>query len=137
MDTEHVYSTIENSDNRPWQLKNTKETVNGSLYEAADLRKGEVLWGTTLSQDGVVYGPSRSVGDIVIQNAPVSSSSRGLVMEQGALVFLYKVTGKFVGRLATHAPTRGGFVVQDKHLLFGTGYQSYSGSRSLYVVKVN
>lgn len=72
----------------------------------------------------------------MISNAPERSNETGLVVEHGALVVLDKTAGGLVTKVKSDAPIHGGVVIQDKWLLFGTGYQGYAANGSNNVLQI-
>lgn len=136
VDNHNVYYTVENSDNKGWELKGG-EAVNGSFYGAVNLRNGKVVWETVAPGEGVAFGPPSVVGDVVVQNGPVRSGAGGLAVEPGALVLLDKRSGRVLRSVGVNGPVHGGAAVQGKYLLFGTGYQGYSADGSIHVLKAS
>lgn len=136
VDEQRVYFNQLNSDKKSWRLQPSNRTINGSAYGAVSLSSGAILWETAAIGSGVAFGPPSVVGDIVISNAPAESIAGQLTVKPGALDVLDRRTGNILHEVAVDASNHGGFAVQDKYLLFGTGYQGYNGTGSLYVMKV-
>jgi outer membrane protein assembly factor BamB len=131
VDAERVYYNAINADRAAWHVLPGNESTNGSAYGALALRDGAPLWGTLPEGAGTAYGPPTAVGDVVLTNAPVAAGG-----QVGGLVVLSQDTGAILTTFALEGPARGGFAVQDEYLLFGTGYQRYNRTGSLYVMKV-
>ncbi|OIW25399.1 Quino protein alcohol dehydrogenase-like protein [Coniochaeta ligniaria NRRL 30616] len=92
-DDRRVYFTGINSGTKPWTLQPGNNTVvNNSVWGAASLTDGKLLWETPGS---------------------------------GKVLLEYPLKGTF----------RGGVAVQDRYVLFGTGYKGLDGF--LYVLKVS
>ncbi|KAF2789042.1 Quino protein alcohol dehydrogenase-like protein [Melanomma pulvis-pyrius CBS 109.77] len=113
---------------------------NGNLY-AMSARTGETLWATVtgpgLNNDKKSWQlqPSnRTINGSA--NASSESVAGQLVVKLGVLEVLDIRTGQILLEVVVDAPSHGGFAVQDGYLLFGTGYQGYNRTGSLYVMKV-
>jgi hypothetical protein len=74
----------------------------------------------------------------VFQSKPIALQLDNLSPEvgPGGLVVLSTDTGKIVLEKELDAPSHGGFAIQDEFLIFGTGYNRYNRTGSLYVMCV-
>jgi outer membrane protein assembly factor BamB len=133
-DDRRVYFAGINSGAKPWTLPRGDSTVvNNSIFGAASLADGKLLWETPVKDNDIAYTPPTAVGDIVLvgrvtPNGPITSGDGPLVIldkENGDVLLEYPLKGTF----------RGGVAVQDRYILFGTGYKGLDGF--LYVLKVS
>ncbi|KAH8902116.1 Quino protein alcohol dehydrogenase-like protein [Coniochaeta sp. PMI_546] len=133
-DDQRVYFAGINSMARSWTLQpGNTTTVNNSVWGAASLADGKLLWETQVSNNDVAYAPPTTVGDIVLVGRvkPLGPITSG----DGPLVVLNKENGKVLLEYPLRGTFRGGVAVQNRYILFGTGYKGLDGF--LYVLKVS
>jgi glucose dehydrogenase len=134
VDDQRIYFTGINAVNKPWRLQPANNTVvTNSVFGAASLADGKLLWEVPARNNDSAYTPPTAVGDIVLvgrvkPSGPVSSTD-------GVLVVLGKEDGKVLLEYPLNGTTfHGGVAVQDQYIVFGTGYRGSNGF--LYVLKV-
>lgn len=133
-DDRQVYFTGINSLGSPWVLQpENRTTVNNSLFGAASLADGKLRWEIQVEDNGRAYTPPTVVGDIVLVGR-VSQPGVLPITGDGTLVALGKEDGRVIFELPLNGTLRGGIAVQDRYVLFGTGYTGSDGV--LYVLKV-
>jgi outer membrane protein assembly factor BamB len=138
-DAQRVYFSAINSAGVSWTLEPSGILMNGSGYGAVDLATGDIVWETAAQGDGLAFGPPSVVGDVVLTSAPAASAFGGLelLVAPGGLVVLEKATGSILETVTLDAAFHGGIAVQGGSLLFGTGYDGYNSTGSLYVMTVS
>jgi len=137
VDNTRVYFTGINSGEVTWQMQPSNETISNSAYGAARLSDGALLWETQAPKNAISFGPPTVVGDIVLVARTGRSADPNLENRTGGLVVMNKATGKVIKDLTLDTNFHSGIAVQADYVIFGTGYsQSYSGTGSLYVMKL-
>ncbi|KAJ9149185.1 Quino protein alcohol dehydrogenase-like protein [Coniochaeta hoffmannii] len=134
VDDRRIYFTGINSANKNWTLQPRSSIVaNNSVWGAASVADGKLFWETQVSERMMSYTPPTVVGDVVLVGRvkPIGPISSG----DGPLVVLDKETGRVLLEYPLNGTLRGGFAVQDRYILFGTGYKGSDGF--LYVLKVS
>lgn len=127
-----VYFTGINSASKPWTLQpGSAKTVNNTVWGAASLTDGKLLWETEVADGDVAYAPPTAVGDVVLVGRV---KPMGLATGDGPLVVLHKESGEVLLEYPLRGTFRGGVAVQDRYILFGTGYRGLDGF--LYVLRV-
>jgi outer membrane protein assembly factor BamB len=126
-DDRRVYFTAINSAHGPWALLPAGPTIERSAYGALNLSSGAVLWETPTPMAGMAFGPPSVVGDIVLvaRTGQDPANNTGYDQTQGGLVAVDKATGKILMDHALETNFHGGVAVQNKFLLFGTGYSGF------------
>ncbi|KAM7193225.1 Quinonprotein alcohol dehydrogenase-like superfamily [Rhypophila sp. PSN 637] len=139
VDSERVYYTL------PYSRFDVPFNTSTSIYGAASLRNGSVLWETraNISVNAVALQPPTVAGDLVLYpRAGIMSTDGGPAdydNSRGALVVLEKKTGAVVMEMELETNFQGGIAVVGEYVLFGTGYRNgvyYLGDGSLRVMKV-
>jgi len=130
VDDSRVYFTAINSGEIEFQLQpsNNGHNTSRSAYGAASLKTGALLWETATPKNGVAYGPPSVVGDLVLV-ARTGSDPNGTAdydRSAGGLVALQKTTGEVLLDFELNTNFHGGVAVQDRSILFGTGYSGFS-----------
>lgn len=132
-DDRRVYFTGINSASKTWTLRPGNATVvNNSVWGAASVADGTLLWETQVGGNDIAYAPPTTVGDVVLVGRvkPINPITSG----DGPLVVLDKESGKVLLEYPLKGTFRGGVAVQDRYILFATGYKGSDGF--LYVLKV-
>jgi hypothetical protein len=137
VDGRRVYFVGINSGNKNWTLQQQRPggmatVVNNSVWGAASLADGKLLWETRVRDQMIAYSPPTAVGDVVLvaRVKPIGLISSGA----GPLVVLDQGSGEVLLEVPVNGILRGGFAVKDRYILFGTGYKGSDGF--LYVLKV-
>ena len=135
-DSSRAYFTAINSANVSWNLMPSGQAIHSSGYGAADIKTGKILWETQTPVNNAAYGPPSVVNDIIIvtrsgENTPTGNTT------MGGMVVLNKATGAILGDIEVAAIARGGVAAFGRYLLFGTGYNGFTGTGSLYVYRAN
>jgi outer membrane protein assembly factor BamB len=139
VDGERVYYTL------PYSRFDVPFNVSSSVYGAASLADGKVLWETAaaISVNAIALQPPTVAGDLVLYpRAGVMDTDGGPAdydNSRGALVALDKKTGAVVAEMEVETNFQGGIAVVGDYVLFGTGYRNgvyYLGDGSLHVWKV-
>ncbi|KAH8896722.1 Quino protein alcohol dehydrogenase-like protein [Thozetella sp. PMI_491] len=127
VDDSRVYYTAINSGENAWQLRLSNRTVSRSAYGALSLENGAVLWETEAPSNNIAFGPPSIVGDLVlVARTGQDPDGAGLYDQStGGLVALEKSTGRIIMDHGLDTNFHGGVAVQDRYVLFGTGYLAY------------
>ncbi|KAH6986713.1 quinon protein alcohol dehydrogenase-like superfamily [Ilyonectria destructans] len=134
VDNQRVYFTAINSLNRPWRLQPANTTsITNSGFGAASLTNGSLLWEIGAPQNNSAYVPPTVVGDVVISGR--SGPAKLTALGAGGLLVMEKETGNILVDYALDTTFRGGIAVQDRYIMFGTGYNG-APSGSFYVLAV-
>ncbi|KAK0629604.1 quinon protein alcohol dehydrogenase-like superfamily [Bombardia bombarda] len=133
-DDKRVYFTGINNGNAPWVLQpGNTQTVTNSLFGAASLLDGSIVWETAAPNSNLSIVIPAVVGDLLLTGAtgPYAFSSPG----PGTLIALKKATGQIVFEQTLDGPFQGAIAVHDKYIFLGTGYKGGTGG-SFYVFKL-
>ncbi|KAK3315891.1 quinon protein alcohol dehydrogenase-like superfamily [Apodospora peruviana] len=129
-DSQRVYFSLANSQNKPWRPQPKNETeITGGAHGAASLLTGKLLWETPTPGVNFTAGsPPTVVSDIVI-------AARQNYASGGALVVLKKATGEILLDMPLDAYALAMVSVFGRYVLFGTGHHAaFDGS--FYVLAV-
>ncbi|KAK3934258.1 hypothetical protein QBC46DRAFT_85283 [Diplogelasinospora grovesii] len=134
-DDQSAYYTGINFENAPWVLQpQNTTTVNNSIFGAASLADGSILWQTPAPIANLSLVVPAVVGDLLLtgNTGPYAFASPG----PGTLIAIKKATGQIVFQYPLEGAFQGGIAVQDNYIFLGTGYKGGSGG-NFYVFKVN
>lgn len=140
VDNRQAYFTGINALDAIFRLQPSGISGNRSVYGAADLETGTILWETLAPDNAIAEVPPTVVGDLVLAGRTGSEDNpANFENTDGGLVALDKLTGDIVFDYTLDANFHGGIAVVDSYIMFGTGYapfMGYTGSGSFYVMKV-
>lgn len=128
IDDSQVYFTAINSGAANWTLQPDGPRIDYSAFGAASLATGNLLWETPAPHKLPSSAAPTVVGDVVLVGVTGS--------EKGSVAFLNKATGAIVKNLHVDAIEYGGIAVQDRYVMFGSGYKGNMGKGSFYVYTV-
>ena len=138
VDDTQVYFTAVNFNGVAWQLQPSNRTIRNSAFGSASLANGTLLWETqSLPTTSLSLVPPSVVNDVVFVGRTGNNISDSFVGTHGALFALDKYTGVLIRDFALDANFHGAVAIQDRYVMFGTGYQTYTkGNGSFYVLSV-
>jgi outer membrane protein assembly factor BamB len=124
VDDSRIYFTAINSREEAWQLGPSGRTITRSAYEAASLLNGSLLWEPGTPLNGVAYGQSPVVGDVLLVARTGFNPNQTLTYDStnGSLIALQKATGSILTTIGLSSNFHGGIAVQGQAIMFRTGY---------------
>ncbi|KAF2403537.1 Quino protein alcohol dehydrogenase-like protein [Trichodelitschia bisporula] len=132
-DNTSIYFTSINYGAEPWHLVPSGVALNNSAWGAMTIKTGQITWETQTPYNDFSYTPPTIVNDVVLVGA-----AGGKIGGRGKLIALAKGTGVSLLEIPVDSVLRGGIAVQDKYVMFGTGY-SYGNplnNGSFYVMSI-
>jgi outer membrane protein assembly factor BamB len=136
VDDNRVYYTL------PYSRFDVPANVSSTVFGAASLVNGSVLWETPATHNSLALQPPTAAGDLVFypRAGVVDETPSGYLNSKGALTVLDKRSGDVVTEVELDVNFQGGIAVVNGYVLFGTGYRNgmnFVGNGSLYVLKVD
>lgn len=119
VDDSQVYFKSINFGQHEWTLQpDGIKTINNSVFDAANLRTGDLVWETHVSDNQLAYTPPGIVNDIVF----MGRSGGDKTPQPGAVMALEKKTAKTLQTWHVDSVQRGVITVHGGFVMFGTGY---------------
>jgi outer membrane protein assembly factor BamB len=118
VDDSQIYFTAINFGAHQWTLQPSGPSINNSAYGAANLKTGKLIWETQTPDNQLAYTPPGVVNDLVF----VGKSGGSKTPQPGAVLALSKKTGVVLQTWPVDSVQRGGIMIHDGFVIFGTGY---------------
>jgi outer membrane protein assembly factor BamB len=136
VDDKRVYFSAINSAEVTWQLQPSNQTAIKSAHGAASLLNGSLIW--EVDAEGIARSMPTIVGDLVlVGRTGTDPNSDGSYDETlGSFVVLNKATGTLLVDRELDANFHGGIAVKGRHIMFGTGYNTFTGNGTFHVMQV-
>ncbi|KAK5019654.1 hypothetical protein LTR16_000371 [Cryomyces antarcticus] len=128
VDDHQIYFTNINSGFQTWTPFGTSQAITNGAYGAASLVDGSLVWEVPVPMDAYSTVPASVVNDVVFFGRTGQNKTGNYQVTQGGLVAVKKASGAIIKDYTLDANFHGGIAIQNKYVMFGTGYRGAAGS---------
>ncbi|THY71237.1 hypothetical protein D6C95_10275, partial [Aureobasidium pullulans] len=133
VDDKRIYFTAVNSNFDTWQVQPSNQTIDNSAFGAVSLLNGSILWETPSPFDSISLVQPSVVNDILFTGRTGQNRTGSYDHTQGGLIAVDKRSGSIIRDYNLDINFHGGIAVQNDYVMFGTGYNGFTGVGGFHV----
>lgn len=133
VDDKRVYFTAVNSNFDSWQVQPSNRTIDNSAFGALSLLNGSILWEIPSPYDSISFVQPSVINDVLFTGRTGQNKTGSYDLTQGGLIVIDKRSGLMIRDYDLDVNFHGGIAIQNDYVMFGTGYNGFSGVGGLHV----
>ncbi|CAD0109410.1 unnamed protein product [Aureobasidium uvarum] len=133
VDDKRVYFAAVNSNFVSWQVQPLNHTIDNSAFGALSLLNGSILWEIPSPYDSISFVQPSVVNDTLFTGRTGQNKTGSHDLTRGGLIVIDKRSGLMIKDYNLDVNFHGGVAIQNDYVMFGTGYNGFSGVGGFHV----